>query len=129
MAEEKIKEQENKKEPTTVAEGNLPEAPDFRVGDTIRVIYKIIEGQEVRRTQPYEGIVIAKKGSGISKTFTVRRIGAEGVGVERIFPLYSPNIESVEVVKKGKVRRAKLFYLRGKTGREAMRIKERKDKK
>jgi len=129
MAEEKTTKQEDKKEPTTVSEEKLPEVPDFRVGDTVRVIYKIIEGKEVRRTQPYEGIVISKKGSGISKTFTVRRIGAEGIGVERIFPLYSPNIDSIKIMKKGKVRRAKLFYLREKTGREALRIKERKDKK
>lgn len=98
--------------------------PDFRVGDTVRVSYKIIEGDTVR-TQPFEGIVISKKGSGVSKTFTVRKIGADSIGVERIFPLQSPNIEDLKVVKLGKVRRAKLYYLRGKKGREATRIKER----
>lgn len=99
-------------------------ALEFGVGDTVRVYYRIIEGENTR-IQPYEGIVISKKGSGNSKTFTVRRIGADSVGVERIFPLFSPNIENVEVVKKGKVRRAKLYYLRGKVGRAATRIKER----
>ncbi len=97
---------------------------EFRVGDTIKVSYKIIEGDKVR-TQPYQGIVIAMKGSGISKTFTVRKIGADGVGVERIFPLQSPNIEKVALIKRGKVRRAKLYYLRDRVGRKATRIKER----
>jgi large subunit ribosomal protein L19 len=129
MSKEQAKEQENTQEPAVITQDALPGVPDFRVGDTVRVVYKIVEGDTVRRTQTYEGIVISKKGSGISKTFTVRRIGAEGIGVERIFPLYSPNIESIAVVKKGKVRRAKLYYLREKTGREAMRVKERKDKK
>jgi len=99
---------------------------EFRVGDTVRVMYRIMEGDKYVRTQPFEGIVISKKGSDVSKTFTVRRIGAEKIGVERIFPLHSPNVEDVVVVKKGKVRRAKLYYLRGKKGREATRIKERK---
>lgn len=98
--------------------------PDFRVGDTIRVSYKIIEGDKVR-TQPYQGIVIAKKGSDVSKTFTVRKIGADGVGVERIFPFLSPNIEKVNVIKRGKVRRAKLYYLRDRVGRKATKIKEK----
>jgi large subunit ribosomal protein L19 len=101
--------------------------PDFRVGDTIRVSYKIIEGDKVR-TQPFQGIVISKKGSDVSKTFTVRKIGADGIGVERIFPLHSPNIEKINVVKSGKVRRAKLYYLRDRIGRKATRIKERVSK-
>ena len=126
MAEQNASEQENNAQPQVITQGNLPEVVEFRVGDTIRVVYKIIEGDTVRRTQPFEGIVISKKGSDASKTFTVRRIGSDGIGVERIFPLYSPNIESIAVVKKGKVRRAKLYYLREKTGRAAMRIKERK---
>jgi large subunit ribosomal protein L19 len=98
--------------------------PDFGVGDTIRVSYKIIEGDKIR-TQPFQGIVISKKGSDVSKTFTVRKIGADGVGVERIFPLHSPNIEKIKVVKRGKVRRAKLYYLRDRIGRKATRIKEK----
>ncbi|NMB69859.1 50S ribosomal protein L19 [candidate division WWE3 bacterium] len=101
--------------------------PDFRAGDTVRVHYKIIEGDKAR-IQPYEGIVLSRKGSGTSKSFTVRRIGADNVAVERIFPLFSPNIEKIELVKTGDVRRAKLYYLREKKGREAMRIKEGKVK-
>ena len=98
--------------------------PDFRAGDTVTVHYKIIEGDKVR-TQPFMGIVISKRGEGVSKTFTVRRIGADGIGVERIFPLESPNIEKLVVEKTGKVRRAKLYYLRGKVGRQATKVKER----
>ena len=97
----------------------------FRVGDTVKVMYKILEGEK-HRIQPYIGIVIAIKNSDVSKTFTVRKIGADNIGVERIFPLYSPNIAELSVVKKGKVRRSKLYYLRDKVGRAAMRIKERK---
>ncbi len=97
---------------------------DFNVGDTIRIFYKIIEGDKLR-TQPYEGIVIAIKGSDVSKTFTVRRIGADGVGIERIFPFHSPNIDNIKLIKKGRVRRAKLYYLRNKIGRAAMKIKEK----
>ncbi len=98
--------------------------PEFRAGDTVTVYYRIIEGDKVR-TQPFEGIVISKRGEGVSKTFTVRKIGADSVGVERIFPLYSPNIERLVVEKTGKVRRAKLYYLRGKVGKQATKVKER----
>ena len=101
---------------------------DFRVGDTVKVNYKIIEGDKTR-LQPYQGIVIAKKGTGVSKTFTVRKISANNVGVERIFPLSSPNIDSLRVMKRGKVRRAKLYYLRERIGKQATRIKERVVKK
>jgi large subunit ribosomal protein L19 len=114
----------NKKDEKPEEEKNIS---DFLVGDTVRVYYKIIEEDNVR-IQPYEGIVISKKGSGVSRTFTVRRIGAAKVGVERIFPLHSPNIDKVEVLKRGKVRRSKLYYLRKKKGREAVRVKERKPK-
>jgi large subunit ribosomal protein L19 len=100
-----------------------PQLPEFRAGDTVRIQYKIIEGDK-QRLQPYEGIVIARSGSGVSKTFTVRKIGADNIGVERIFPLFSPNIDKLEVVKRGKVRRAKLYYMRAKKGREASKIKE-----
>lgn len=126
MTDENGQKQENNSSPKVITKGTLPKVTEFRVGDTVKVVYKIVEGNEVRRTQPFEGIVIGKKGSDVSKTFTVRRIGADAIGVERIFPLYSPNIESLTVVKKGKVRRAKLYYLREKTGRAAMKIKERK---
>ena len=98
--------------------------PEFRAGDTVTVHYKIIEGDKVR-TQPFTGIVISKRGEGFYKTFMVRRIGADGIGVERIFPLASPNIEKLVVEKTGKVRRAKLYYLRGKVGRQATKVKER----
>jgi len=100
------------------------ELTDFRVGDTVKVFYKIVEGGKTR-IQPYEGIVISKKGPGVSKTFTVRRIGADNIAVERIFPLHSPNISKLEVLRRGKVRRAKLYFLRKKKGRAATRLKER----
>ncbi len=99
------------------------EYPDFRVGYTVRVYYKIKEGDK-ERIQPFEGVVIRIRGSGAGKTFTVRR-ESFGVGIERTFPYYSPNIEKIEVVKIGKVRRAKLYYLRELKGKEAQRkIKE-----
>ena len=99
--------------------------PEFRPGDTVRVAVEIKEGEKTR-IQNFEGVVIAIKGTGAGKTFTVRKIGANNVGVERIFPLYSESIRGIEVVRKGKVRRAKLYYLRNKTGKQA-RIKERRD--
>ncbi|WP_456479151.1 50S ribosomal protein L19 [Nautilia sp.] len=101
------------------------EIPEFRPGDTVRVAVEIKEGDK-KRIQNYEGVVIAIKGQGAGKTFTVRKIGANNIGIERIFPLYSESIAGIEVVRKGKVRRAKLYYLRGKTGKKA-RIKERRD--
>lgn len=97
--------------------------PEFRAGDTVKVHYKIVEGEKTR-IQPFEGIVISKRGSGMSKTFMVRRISSDNVSVERIFPLFSPNISKLEVLKRGAVRRAKLYYLRTKKGREASKIKE-----
>jgi large subunit ribosomal protein L19 len=97
--------------------------PDFRAGDTVTVSYKIKEGDK-ERIQEFTGVVIQRKGTGSTKTFTVRKI-SNGVGVERIFPFSSPFIDSIEVNKKGDVRRAKLFYLRELTGKKA-RIQERK---
>ena len=91
-----------------------PDVPEFRVGDTVRVDYKIIEGKR-ERIQAYEGIVVARHGGGVSETFTVRKISS-GVGVERTFPINSPKIANIEVVRKGKVRRAKLTFLRGMVG-------------
>ncbi len=93
----------------------------FHPGDTLRVHLKVLEGGR-ERIQAFEGIVIARKSGGLRETFTVRRI-SHGVGVERTFPLHSPRIDRIDLVRKGKVRRAKLYYLRGKIGREA-RIKE-----
>ncbi len=95
--------------------------PEFRPGDTVRVYYKTKEGDR-ERIQRFEGVVISKRGKGLSKTFTVRRV-KHGFGVERIFPLYSPNLEKIEILRHGKVRRAKLYYLRGQPGK--IRIKER----
>ncbi|QKF80975.1 50S ribosomal protein L19 [Halarcobacter ebronensis] len=100
------------------------EIPQFRAGDTVRLGVEIKEGEK-KRVQSYEGIVIARGGNGVDATFTVRKIGANSVGVERIFPLYSESIKTFEVVRRGKVRRAKLHYLRGLTGKAA-RIKELK---
>jgi large subunit ribosomal protein L19 len=96
--------------------------PGFRPGDTVKVFVKVIEGTR-ERIQVFEGVVIRRKGSGLSETFTVRRI-ASGVGVERTFPLNTPKIDKIEVVKLGKVRRARLYYLRNLRGKAA-RIKER----
>jgi len=106
-----------------VSEHIRDDLPSFRSGDTINVGVKVVEGSK-SRIQNFEGVVIAKSsGGGMDKTFTVRKI-SNGVGVERIFPLNSPNIESIKVIKKGKVRRAKLYYLRNLKGKAA-RIKER----
>ncbi len=102
------------------------EIPDFRAGDTVRVAIKIKEGDK-ERIQNFEGVCISRRGRGTGETFTVRKIGANNVGVERIFPLYSESIESITVVRRGRVRRAKLFYLRERRGKAA-RIKELKRK-
>ena len=98
-------------------EGMKESIPAFNVGDTVRVGFKVIEGTK-ERIQNFEGVVIAKKHGGIRESFTVRRLSF-GVGVERTFPVHSPKIASITVVKKGKVRRAKLYYLRGLTGKAA----------
>ncbi|MEO0270718.1 MAG: 50S ribosomal protein L19 [candidate division WOR-3 bacterium] len=107
--------------------------PDFRAGDTVRVHVKITELKEDTKTkklvektriQPFEGIVLERRGSGLSETFTVRRV-TQGIGVERTFPLHSPFIEKIEVVRRGKVRKAKIFWIREKKGKKA-RIKELK---
>ena len=99
------------------------EIPTFRPGDTVRVGVKVIEGERTR-VQAYEGVCIARSNKGIGSNFTVRKMSF-GEGVERVFPLYSPNIDSIVVVRRGVVRRAKLYYLRGRTGKRA-RIAERK---
>jgi large subunit ribosomal protein L19 len=96
--------------------------PEFRPGDTVRVNYKVVEGTR-ERVQAYEGVCIARKSAGMSSSFTVRKISS-GEGVERVFPLYSPNIDSIVVVRMGRVRRAKLYYLRERRGKSA-RITER----
>ena len=93
------------------------EIPDFKAGDTVRVGYKVTEGTRTR-VQNYEGVVISRKGGGIGASFTVRKISF-GEGVERVFPLYSTNIDSITVVRRGRVRRAKLYYLRDRRGKSA----------
>jgi large subunit ribosomal protein L19 len=103
------------------AEQMKTDIPDFGPGDTVRVQVKVIEGDK-ERLQAFQGIVLQRRGAGISATFTVRKISA-GIGVERIFPLHAPTVASVKVIKKGAVRRAKLFYLRGLTGR-ASKVKQ-----
>jgi len=100
------------------------EIPDFQPGDTLLVNVKVVEGER-SRVQAYEGVCIGRAGAGINENFTVRKI-SYGEGVERVFPLYSPMIDSIKVVRKGKVRRAKLYYLRGRRGKSA-RIVERQD--
>ncbi len=98
------------------------ELPKFNIGDTVKVSVNIREGER-ERIQVFEGTVIAQNGNGISETFTVRRV-SYGVGVERIFPIHSPNVKNVEVVRKGKVRRSKLYYLRDRVGKAA-KVKEK----
>ena len=97
--------------------------PDFRPGDSVRVNYRVVEGER-ERIQAFEGVCIARRNAGVSSSFTVRKISS-GEGVERVFPLYSPNVDSIVVVRQGRVRRAKLYYLRGRRGRAA-RIRERR---
>src|SRR5438270_7129880 len=101
------------------------EIPDFAPGDTVLVNVKVVEGERAR-IQAYEGVCIARSGAGLNESFTVRKI-SYGEGVERVFPLYSPMIDSIKVVRRGKVRRAKLYYLRGRRGKAA-RIAERQDR-
>ena len=105
-----------------VEEGYKKKLPSFHVGDTVKVFVKVVEGDK-ERIQPYEGVVISRRGTSIRQTFMVRKVSF-GVGVERIFPVHSPAIEKIDVLKKGSVRRAKLYYLREKKGKGA-KIKER----
>ena len=106
-------------------EGLRTDIPAFDPGDTVRVMVRVREGEK-ERLQAFEGLVIAKRGGGINETFTVRKVSA-GVGVERLFPMHSPTISSVDVVRRGRVRRAKLYYLRQLSGKAA-RIPERREK-
>lgn len=106
---------------TVTAEGLRTDLPALDAGDTVKVMVRVREGDK-ERLQAFEGIVLARKGGGINETFTVRKVSA-GVGVERIFPLHSPTVASIEVLRKGRVRRAKLYYLRNVSGKKA-RIKE-----
>ncbi|MDR1002387.1 MAG: 50S ribosomal protein L19 [Oscillospiraceae bacterium] len=110
-----------------IAEDCIRETPlEFSIGDTVKVYVKIREGEkgkEKERVQLFEGTVIARKGSGVSETFTVRRV-SYGVGVERVFPINSPNVSKIEIVRRGKVRRSKLYYLRDRVGKRA-KVKEK----
>jgi len=109
------------------AEFTKKEIPKFNVGDTVRVLLKIPEGPDKVRLHPFEGVVIAKHGSGIRGSFTVRKV-SYGEGIERVLPTYSPSIERIEVIRSGKVRRAKLYYLRSKVGKQASKIESREEK-
>ena len=102
------------------------QVPDFAPGDLLRISVKVVEGER-QRTQLFEGLCIARSNAGLHSSFTVRKI-SYGEGVERVFPLYSPNVASIEVVRRGRVRRAKLYYLRGRTGKAAL-IQERQGKR
>ncbi len=106
----------------TIEEGYKRDIPQFRVGDNVKVHVKVIEGGK-ERIQQYSGLVISRKGSGIRETFMVRKVSS-GIGVERIFPIHSPTIIKIEVTRRGAVRRAKLYYIRDKKGKDA-KIKER----
>jgi large subunit ribosomal protein L19 len=106
-------------------EGLKDDIPDFSPGDTVRVMVRVREGQK-ERLQAFEGNVIARRGGGISESYTVRKV-SQGIGVERIFPLHSPSVESITVLRRGRVRRAKLYYLRKLSGKAA-RIKERRER-
>ena len=106
-------------------EGLRTDLPEFFPGDTVRVQVRVREGDK-QRLQAFEGVCIARRGGGISETFTLRKVSA-GIGVERIFPLHSPNLAQVEVVRRGRVRRAKLYYLRKLSGKAA-RIRERRER-
>ena len=108
----------------TLERRQMRPVPDFRVGDRVRVHFQVVEGTR-RRTQVFEGVVLKEKGGGPQRTFTVRKLSF-GVGVERTFPVHSPKIERIEVVGRGEVRRAKLYYLRGRVGRRA-RLREMRD--
>ena len=106
-----------------ISQGSIKtELPEFNIGDTVKVSVNIKEGDR-ERIQMFEGTVIARKGSGVAETFTVRRV-SYGVGVERIFPLHSPNVKNVQVIRYGKVRRSKLYYLRNRLGKAA-KVKEK----
>ena len=104
------------------------EMPAINVGDTVKVLTRIPEGPDKFRLHPFEGVVIAKCGNGTKTNFTVRKVSF-GEGIERVFPLYSPVIERIELIRSGKVRRAKLYYLRGKVGKHATKIESKEEVK
>ncbi|HCC67970.1 TPA: 50S ribosomal protein L19 [Patescibacteria group bacterium] len=109
----------------TVEESQFRKRPDVRVGDTVKLHMKIKEGSK-ERIQVFEGVVISKKGSGVGKNITVRKV-SYGIGVEKIVPLHTPTLEKIEVVKRGSVRRAKLYYLRNRVGKKALKVGDTTD--
>ena len=115
----------DKEQMAEALEGRGQPIPEFGAGDTLRVNVKVIEGTR-ERVQAFEGVCIARRNRGVNSAFTVRKI-SYGEGVERVFPLYSPRIASIDVVRRGKVRRAKLYYLRGRTGKAARIVERRID--
>jgi len=112
----------------TVEQRYLKESlPEFHVGDVVRVSVRVVEGDR-ERIQDFEGVVIRRRGRGLNESFTVRRVGTHGVGVERTFLTHSPRVEKIRTMRRGRVRRANLYYLRGRTGRAA-RIKEQREER
>jgi large subunit ribosomal protein L19 len=109
----------------SIGASQLREVPEFGAGDNVRVHVRVVEGEK-ERIQVFEGVVLKRKGSGVHETFTVRKIGSGGIGVERVFPVHTPRISEIEVMRRGKVRRSKIYYMRGLRGRAA-RIDERRD--
>lgn len=101
--------------------------PAFNVGDTVKVFVKIPEGPDKVRLHPFEGVVIAKNGTGIGTSFTVRKVSF-GEGIERVFPVHTPSIERIELIRSGKVKRSKLYYLRSKVGKRATKIEDKEEK-
>lgn len=113
---------ENKIQEMEIKENTKKQHPNFNVGDTLAVSNIVREGNK-KRTQIFKGVVLAIKGSGIRKTFTIRKISM-GIGVEKILPLYSPNVSNIKIIKKGQVRKSKLYYMRKRIGKRALKVKE-----
>jgi len=109
------------------AQSMRKDIPAFNVGDTVKVLVKIPEGQDKVRLHPFEGVVIAKNGTGIAESFTVRKVSF-GEGIERVFPIHTPSIEKIELIRSGKVKRSKLYYLRNKIGKRATKIEDKEEK-
>ena len=109
----------------SIGANQLRDVPEFGAGDSVRVHVRVVEGEK-ERIQIFEGVILKRKGAGVHATFTVRKISSGGIGVERVFPLHTPRISEIEVLRRGKVRRSKIYYMRGLRGRAA-RIAERRD--
>ena len=109
----------------SIGAAQLREVPKFGAGDTVRVHVRVVEGEK-ERVQVFEGVVLQRKGDGIHETFTVRKIGSGGIGVERVFPVHTPRVSEIEVLRRGKIRQSKIYHMRGLRGRAA-RITERRE--